>query len=805
VSFDYLNRGGLTRADRAGWATPSLADGCVTSGSFSRDRAGTPFAVPSGSTCRAAGGVPGLVFSGSGTVPDTRIGNIPTVGAANSTPGLNAALVAAGLGNISSRGITFNDAGNAARAATTPGDDYDLGNPAYLIVPQRRLLGNAFAHYDFSDAATLYAEGTVANNKVQAQLASTGVSGNFLVNTNNPYLSPQLQNVLRALDARETGTTTVSNGTSTLTTTPNDGLVALNINRRVNEAGLRTNLTDIDTYRGVVGLRGKIGSVSDHFLSNLSYDVYYSYARTREVDTATGAISLSAFQNGLLSQNGAVPVLDIFGQNLGDAAVASITTPTRNVTVATQQVASANLTGELFQLPAGPVDFNTGLEWRRSAASFSPDGRLASGDLSGFNASLPTSGHETAREVYGELRVPIFAHQRFAERLTVNGAFRYSNYDLSGVGGVWTYSAGVEYAPVRSVTFRGQYQRSIRAPNVGELFGGNTTSGPTLTDPCSSRQPASGQTAAVRAICVATGVPENLVFTSEVQPNQYIFATTGGNPNVGPEKSNTYTAGMVLTPTFLRGFAFSADYYSIDLIGAIAPLGGSPANILNLCYNIVQNASSPFCQAIHRDTSDGQISAPGYITATNANTGALKTSGVDFEGSYNFRTSWGLGGAGSRFEIGTDLTWTRSFTSRPVAALPTENKCVGSFGQTCGQPIPELKGVTRLTWKSGPLTISLRHRFIGAVTVDTYLLPLRSGGAVPAKNSLTNPTIPTQNYFDLSTAIDVARNVQLTAGVTNIADKNPPILGSAAPSDNTFAATYDVLGRTFFLGLTAHF
>uniref|UniRef100_UPI0035CB0B1D TonB-dependent receptor domain-containing protein n=1 Tax=uncultured Sphingomonas sp. TaxID=158754 RepID=UPI0035CB0B1D len=805
ASFNYLNRGGYTRADRGGWATPSMADGCVTSSSFSTTRPGTPLAVPTGQTCLSAGGRPGLIFSGSGTTPNGRIGNIPVVGAANSTPGLNAALIAAGLGGIGSRGFTFNAAGTAARPATTPGDDYDLGPDAYIIVPQERLLGNLFAHYDFAPAATLYVEGTIANNKVQAQLPSTGVSGNFLVNTNNPYLSPALQNVLTQLDLAETGPTTVTNGASKLTTTRGDGLAVLNINRRVNEAGFRTNLTDINTYRGLVGMRGKIGSVSDHFLTDLSYDVYYSYARTEETDTANGAVSLSAFQNGLLSVNGATPLLNIFGANLTSAGVAAISATTRNRTTATQQVANASINGQLFQMPAGPVDFNAGVEWRRASATFSPDARLASGDLSGFNAALPTSGSETAKEEFAEIRVPLLAHTRFAERLAISGAFRHSDYDLKGVGSLWTYSGGAEYAPTRDITFRGQYQRSIRAPNVLELFGGQTTSGPSLTDPCSSRQPVSGQTAAVRAACVATGVPAALVFTAEVQPNQFINAVTGGNPNVGAETSDTKTLGIVLTPTFVPGFAFSADYFNIDLKGAIAPLGGSPANVLNLCYNVIQDASSPFCRAITRDPLTGQIAAPGYITATNANTGALKTSGIDFASSYSLRTGFGLDGKGSRFSLGTDITWTRSFTSVPVAALSTRNECVGSFGQTCGQPIPAWKGVTRFTWNSGPLTLSLRHRFIGAVTVDTYVLPLRSGGVVPSLASLSNPVIPTQHYFDLSGSIDVGDRFQINAGINNLADRDPPIVGSSAPSDNTFAATYDVEGRTMFVGVTAKF
>ncbi|MGN6121973.1 MAG: TonB-dependent receptor plug domain-containing protein, partial [Sphingomonas oligoaromativorans] len=188
ASFNYLNRGGYTAGDRGGWAANTLADGCVTADSFSRSHAGTPLAVPGGSTCLAAGGRPGLVLSGSGTIPNTRIAGIPTVGTASNSPGLNAALIAAGLSGMTSRGITFDDAGTVARPAVTPGDDYNLAPDAYLIVPQRRLLGNLFAHYDFSDAATVYTEGSISNNKVRARLAPTGVSGIFLVNTNNPYL-----------------------------------------------------------------------------------------------------------------------------------------------------------------------------------------------------------------------------------------------------------------------------------------------------------------------------------------------------------------------------------------------------------------------------------------------------------------------------------------------------------------------------------------------------------------------------------------------------------------------------------------
>lgn len=805
VALGYLDRGGYTRGDRGDWAVPSLADGCVTAGTFSKTRAGAPLAVPGGQTCLSAGGRPGLIFGGSGTIPNGRFANIPTVGSSASNPALDAALIAAGLGGIGSRGFTFNDAGTIARPAVTPGDDYDLGPAAYLIIPQKRWMANLAAHYDFNDRMTGYAEANFSNNKVSMQLPPSGIGGNFLINTNNPYLTPALREVMRQLDLRETGTTRVINGASSLTTTAGDGLAVLNINRRLTDVGDRTNTADRSAYRAAIGLRGNIGNVSDDFLRNLAYDVYYTYTRTTDTSVSGGAASLSRFQNGLLSVGGAAPVLNIFGANLSPQGAASIAVASTNYTESDQQVIAASLAGELFDTWAGPIDFSTGLEWRKASAKFVADSFLASGDVSGFNAALPTEGSQSVKEIFGEVRVPLLADSSLGKRASANGAFRYSDYDLSGVGGVWTYSVGGEYAPVSDVTLRGQFQHSIRAPNVGELFGGNTTSGPSAVDPCSSRQPTAQQTAAVRAVCIATGVPAAAVFTLAVQPNTFISQVSGGNPNIGPEESDTTTFGLVLQPRFVPGLAFSVDYFKINLDGAIAPLGGGIANTLSLCYNTIQNASSVFCQAITRDPMTGQIAAPGYVTTTNNNTGGLKTSGVDFDANYRFSMDWGPFGE-SRFDVGANFTYTDEFTATPVQALPAaKNFCVGSFGPTCGQPIPRWKGVSRVSWRSGPATLSLRHRFIGETTVDTHLLPKRLGAAFPDKATLTNPTIKAQHYFDLTGAYDITEDLSVTAGVRNLFDKDPPIVGSSAPANNTFSATYDVEGRVFFASATARF
>ena len=806
ASVNYLNRGGMTRGARGGPIGTTLADACVTAASWSDDSAGTPLPVPAGQTCRGAGGLPGFIFGGSGTIPNGRFSGLPVVGAAGNSPAYDAALINAGLGGLTSRGFTFNDDGTVARPAVTPGDDYDLSPAAYLILPQERWMGNVFAHYDFSDSITGYAEVHYSTNKVEARIPPSGAGGNFLFDVNNPYLTPEMQEVLRQLDMAETAPRNFTNGTLTLTNNPNDGRAVLNIGRRLGDIGDRVAVSDREVFRVAVGVRGDLGSLSEDFLTNLSYDAYYTYARTSFTELQNGSISLSRFQQGLLSQNGAAPILNIFGQNISEEGARAVGISSTSFTEAKQEVLAANLGGELFALPYGGVAFNLGVEHRSAYAKFTPDGYLASGDVSGFNAAQPTEGGQKVTEIYGEARVPLLEGITGFERLSVNGAFRYSKYDLDGIGGVWTYSVGGEWAPTADIAFRGQYQHAIRAPNVGELYGGRTRSGPSLIDPCSSRQPVAQQTEAVRAVCIATGVPAANVFTLVVQPDQFITQVLGGNPNVGEEVSDTKTFGVVLTPTFLPRFSLTVDYFDINLDGAIATLGGGPQNTLNLCYNILQDASSEFCDAVNRDTFTGAIAAPDYLQTLNANTGGLKTSGIDIEANYSVPLG-GLFGEDSSLSFNTFQTWTREFTVTPVQAFPNiTNECVGAFGQNCGQPIPKWKGMTRLTLRTGPAALSLRHRYIGETTVDTYVLPSRRDGATPPPiDSLTNPVIETQHYFDLTANIQPSDSMEFTVGVRNLLNKYPPVIGSPAPASNTFAATYDVEGRVFFVGTVLKF
>jgi iron complex outermembrane recepter protein len=797
VSLNYYNREGFTRAERGEWAELPYGEGCVTAESWSDENIG----IANGSNaanCAASGGRMGFVFSGSGDIPNGRFTLTPAQLAAT-----QAQLGAAGLGGMGPNGFTFDDAGTTPRLTQRPADDFNLTQHNYLQVPQERWMLNAFTHYDFAPQATGYMEFHFSNNRVDQQLTQANIGGDFLFNVNNPYPNTQRQGVLAALDAAETGPRTLQQGPIAYTTTPNDGLAILTAGRRLVELPFRHNVDDHNVWRTAVGVRGDLGDVSEKFLRNLSYDAYYSFARSEDSSRQEGAASRSRYAASLLSSGTNPPVSNIFGQNLSEAAVNAIKINATNVTNAEQQVAAATLGGDAFELPAGAVGFSVGLEWRTAEAEYIPDEYLRSGDVVGFNPGLPTAGDVTVKEIFGEVRVPLLADIPFIQNLTANGGYRSSDYDLEGVGRVSTYLYGLDWRLNTSVAFRGQFQRAIRAPNIGDLYGGLQLNFPTLTDPCSSRNTAN-QTDAVRQLCIATGVPANSVFTAGVQPDNIIPSRSGGNADLEEESSDTRTFGVVLTPSFLSGLAVTIDYFDITLDGAIAQLGGGAQNTLNLCYFTVQDATSDFCQAVHRNPATGSITVPYSLDVLQANIGALETSGIDLQARYGWDVDWGgIGGSGgSRFDVSTAWTYTDEFTVTPMQAQPqNKNRCVGAYGSTCGEPIPEYKGVTRFTWTTGPLGVSLRHRFIDSVTTDRIVLPQTSGLTPPPAATLTNPTFDAKNYFDLSLTFDIGDNTEVYAGANNVFDEEPPIVAGFGGYGNTFPATYDYAGVTVFMGV----
>lgn len=741
---------------------------------------------------RDAQGQPTLITTGSSNIPNGRFSGIPTGSALNSAAnaGLRTALTNAGLAGMSSLGFTFDDAGRDARPYNRTADFLDTSPNSLAQKAQERWAVFSNVEYDLTPELTGFMQFAYSNNYTMSTQDSTGLTGQFQFEVDNPYLSAPLQEVLRQID---------------LIGGRPDGLVTLSVARRLVEVGNRNIEFRRNAFQVVLGGDTELGDLSANWLTDLDLNFYYSIAQTEGRNRNENGVLISAFQRGLLrGPGGTAPLLNVFGQNISAEGADSLRVNPTNSATARLEVASAAINGTLVQLPAGPAQGVIGAEWRKSEAVSRPDDILRSGDVSGIGRIPPTDGSIEAVEAFGELRLPLLSEVALFDSLTATGAFRYSSYDIEAVGGVWTYSGGAEWRPVEDLLLRGQYQRATRAPNAGELFGGQTTSNPAAVDPCAA--PASASNATIRALCVATGVPEGLVGTPGVQPNVRVDSVSGGNPELEAETSNTFTAGFVLSPSAVPGLRLSADYFSIELEDAISPLGGGTASILNLCYNVIQNANSAICRAINRNPVDGAIVRPFRVEAVNQNIGQLETSGVDF--GIDYQTEVGALGfvpAGS-LSFSAQGTWFDTVSITPLQDLPNEvNQCAGAFGAICGEPRPEFRTTSRATYSTGPLKLSLRHRFIDEVTLDQIVLPREAGLAGPDEGDFVLGVLEAQHYFDLTASYDLGERATFTAGVKNLFDREPPPAARDVSEFNTFPSTYDPLGREFFVSVTTRF
>ena len=437
--------------------------------------------------------------------------------------------------------------------------------------------------------------------------------------------------------------------------------------------------------------------------------------------------------------------------------------------------------------------------WLKTFLALAAVWAVAGGLIHWLHASQPTAGGYSVKELFGEINVPVAANMPFVQKLELHGAGRFSKYSLDAVGGVYTYAGGVEYSPIKDITFRGQYSKAVRAPNVGELFGGQSQGFPAATDPCALA--ASKTNATINALCIATGVPAAAVGTgSALQPDAQIQGLFGGNPGLEEERSTSYTYGVVLRPRFVPRFNVTVDYFNIKVKQAIFTAGGGVNNILSLCYNTIQDANNPICQLIHRNPAtgviDGSNGANGtryVVSAGNANLGFLATSGIDVGADYTLPLDFGLLGTNqSKLNIYFLGTYTKKDDTQVIAGLDTI-KCAGYFGLNCGQPHPKYKLSTRLSYSDGPLTATFKWSHISKARDDDD------------STDYTVEKLKAYNLYDLAFALDLTDQYSLTFGINNLLDKKPPLLGAQQEQANTFPGTYDVLGRDFFISVNFRF
>jgi outer membrane receptor protein involved in Fe transport len=686
---------------------------------------------------------------------------------------------------------------------------YNANPLNYYQRPDRRYTAGFLAHYDVSDAFKPYAEFNFMDDRSVAQIAPSGnFSNTTILNCDNPFLSPLQQSTF----CRPTNLVTDGNGAPLLITNP-DGTTAnqgnVLIGRRNVEGGGRQADFRHTGYRFVAGAKGDI-------TRGINYDVYGQYGATNYNQIYRNEFSVSRTQRALdvltdtrpgsatLGQpvcrsviNGTDPncvPLNIFG-------AASITPEALNyVQIAglmqgetRQKIVSGSLTfagseyGFASPWAEDGIALNIGAEYREESLDLEVDTSFATGDLAGQGGpTLPVSGSYNVKEAFAELSLPIASDRPFLYELSLNAGYRYSDYSTSG--GVSSYKAQGVWAPIRDIKFRGGYNRAVRAPNVQELFVAQSVQIDGATDPCAGTTPTFSPEQ-----CVRLGVPTNLYGLIANNPSEQYNGLVGGNPNLKPEKADTYTVGVLLQPGFLPGFNLSIDAFSIKVKDIIGIIGAD--TILAQCG---VTGDPALCGAINRDANGTLWQTPqGYVVDTRVNAGTLKTRGIDVTGAYAYRTD-----TAGTFSLSFSGTYVDEFSSSKVGA---EFDCAGYYGAQCLYPQAKWRHQARLTWQ-GPsgIGISGQWRYLSATKFERTSSDSDLAGAF---NPL-DARVPSQSYFDLAMTARVGDNYTMRLGANNLLDREPPVLSAtAAPigsfgNGNTYPGIYEANGRYVFVGLT---
>ena len=733
---------------------------------------------------------------GSSATPQGRFLFVPQ--AANNPCAASPFFQATGLCNL-----TLTDGEDGVEASDfrdfTADDRYNFAPLNYILTPNERTsifssVSHDFGNVLFGNPVTFQGEFLYNIRKSAQQLAETPLFVGDLAGPPFDTLVVAADQVFNPFD-QELGR---ANGA---------GEGSAFIGRRFTELGTRNFSQTVDTYRFGGGFKGSF----DLLGSFMSWESGMTFAESRNAGKTEGLLNLDRVRKALgpagdcAADANCVP-LNLFGGQFNGGSItpdqlAYVAYTGQDSTRQTQRSAYVYLSNELFNLPAGPVGAAYGLEIRRDAFEDTPD-PLVQSSASSTNRALPTKGSVDVKEAYVEFNVPVLSGVAMAESLDLSVAGRYSDYDT--FGNDTNYKFGVRWKPYSDLLVRGTVSTAFRAPSVSDLFLGLSDSNPGVGDPCSDYtgaigggQPASAE---VQANCAADGVPANYT-----QINPQLLERQGGNPNLTPEEADTFTAGFVFSPEFVEDLNIYVDWYRIELENAITTLGSE--TILNNCYTTAARSST--CAFITRDGS-GNIKE---IKNLFVNIGAIDVEGVDFAFDYTLPSLPYLSDLGT-FKVAMDSAYLIEFTEFVAAAdgslTPTSRQ-----GTNDGQDpaaYPRFKANTDILWNQGPMRASWTTRYIHK-QIETCFDGIGPSLTALGRCSLPDFDDPSKSknkigstfYHDVQFGYNFAdSNFDVTVGVNNVLDRDPPISTSAFA--NSFdVQTYDVPGRFGYLRLRKSF
>lgn len=555
---------------------------------------------------------------------------------------------------------------------------------------------------------------------------------------------------------------------------------------RLVSAGARRFKQEVDTRYFSTGLEGHFSLGTRFFNWDVNY-VDATNRATNELFTQYNAAKLKQALGPISQCTGACVPFNLFGGPAGVTREMLDYIMFTGLDRSQQRLQdyTANISGNLFDLPAGTLEFAAGYENRRQSGYYTPNPIAVAGEVGGAGVSMPPlSGSFTTDEYYLELNAPLLAELPGIQSFDVSLATRYSDY--SNFGGTTNNKVGFRWQVFNDLTLRGNWAEGFRAPSLGELYASGAIAGPLLRDPCSAA------TGAMLANCSAIGVPAGYT-----QLNTQVLTTTNGNAGLKPETSKSLTFGAVYSPEWgtQRAWAdkldFSLGYYRINVEGAIqAP---DAQTVLFNCANSANPASSD-CQRIRRD-SLGNITQ--FVIALE-NLGAIRMDGIDFGVDWKLpATSFG------RFGARIDGTYALEYTATDAIGRQQPER-VGI--EVTDRGLPRLKTTANVGWRSPGNAWAMDW------TVR-YTSRLRETCGSAIAYSVCSDPVLNRHYMAATTYHDLRASwklpegfagLSLAAGINNVFDKEAPICLTC--SLNSYdGSTYALPGRMAYVSARLEF
>ncbi|TXH93452.1 MAG: TonB-dependent receptor [Rheinheimera sp.] len=649
------------------------------------------------------------------------------------------------------------------------GNAYNYAPINHFMRPDERYTFGAFANYEISEYVRPYLEVSFMNDRTVAQIAESGTffAEDYILDINSPLFS----DAQRAQFRSEFGADVKK--------------VAASVGKRNVEGGPRQSDLEHTSFRMVVGTEGIINDT-------WSYDMSFQHGVT-----SSGVAYLNDFYGPRIAQalgaEGADPCTgscvpyQIFKYNGVTPEQAKPLTGTAVMKgVTSETILNGFASGELgFNLPSHsmPVAAVIGVEHRENKFERSADEVFEKGLLLGQGGQTASiEGGYTVKEVFGELSIPLVEDVGIFKDVTLGLGGRYSDYSTSG--GEPTYKAELDWTPVDDWKIRASYNRAVRAPNVGELFAPQTNGLWNGVDPCANKA-GGGAPSANAEQCARTGV--TAAQYGKITPSlagQY-NGLFGGNPDLKPEVADTMSFGIVGQP--LDNLNLSIDYWDIKLDEVI----GNVSAQLTVDQCIATGAAA-FCDNIKRAPNGSLwIGSNAYVQATNINLASRHWRGIDVSSNYEQEV---FGGKLTVKMIGS-ISMKKEYVELPGVVAPGATyDCSGNVSVDCFAQ-PKWRHTLSASYTTGDWwSATAKWRYFGKVDYEGTTDLLIPNG------------ISAQSYLDLVGSFDVNDHVSLLAGVNNVLDKEPPMVGlTLSTNANTVSGYYDTLGRYLHASVTVRF